>query len=99
MGLIKLQPILIFSEFYSSSLLSRKLKYNPQDDPPLPEDDENKEKRTDDISSWDADFLKVYNLLVHFFFLPGRDTYIHNIHIQFHLTNFMCRLIRELSLS
>ena len=25
-----------------------------QDDPPLPEDDENKEKRTDDISSWDA---------------------------------------------
>ena len=33
---------------------------NPvQDDPPLPEDDENKEKRTDDISSWDADFLKV----------------------------------------
>ncbi|CAD7090745.1 unnamed protein product [Hermetia illucens] len=29
---------------------------------PLPnptEDDENKEKRTDDISSWDADFLKV----------------------------------------
>jgi hypothetical protein len=36
-----------------------------QDDPPLPEDDENKEKRTDDISSWDADFLKV--LLVPFF--------------------------------
>ena len=32
-----------------------------QDDPPLPEDDENKEKRTDDISSWDADFLKVDN--------------------------------------
>ena len=29
-----------------------------QDDPPLPEDDENKEKRTDDISSWDAEFLK-----------------------------------------
>jgi hypothetical protein len=37
-----------------------------QDDPPLPEDDENKEKRTDDISSWDADFLKVpYYLKVH----------------------------------
>ena len=34
-------------------------KSNSQDDPPLPEDDENKEKRTDDISSWDADFLKV----------------------------------------
>merc|ERR1711952_461915 len=30
-----------------------------KDDPPLPEDDENKEKRTDDISSWDSDFLKV----------------------------------------
>jgi len=29
-----------------------------KDDPPLPEDDENKEKRTDDISSWDAEFLK-----------------------------------------
>ncbi|KAG0720674.1 Skp1-related protein [Chionoecetes opilio] len=30
-----------------------------KDDPPLPDDDDNKEKRTDDISSWDADFLKV----------------------------------------
>ena len=30
-----------------------------KDDPPLPEDDENKEKRTDDICSWDTDFLKV----------------------------------------
>ena len=30
-----------------------------KDDPPIPEDDENKEKRTDDICSWDADFLKV----------------------------------------
>lgn len=31
-------------------------------DDPAPsstDDDENKEKRTDDISSWDADFLKV----------------------------------------
>ena len=25
----------------------------------IDQDDENKEKRTDDISSWDADFLKV----------------------------------------
>lgn len=31
-----------------------------KDDPPLPDDDDNKEKRTDDISSWDADFLKVW---------------------------------------
>jgi len=30
-----------------------------KDDPPVPEDDDSKEKRTDDISSWDADFLKV----------------------------------------
>ena len=30
-----------------------------KDDPQPTEDDENKEKRTDDISSWDADFLKV----------------------------------------
>lgn len=31
-----------------------------KDDPPLPDDDDSKEKRTDDISSWDADFLKVW---------------------------------------
>ncbi|CAI6364842.1 unnamed protein product [Macrosiphum euphorbiae] len=30
-----------------------------KDDPPAAEDDEGREKRTDDISSWDADFLKV----------------------------------------
>lgn len=30
-----------------------------KDDPPKPEDDENMEKRTDDIDSWDQDFLKV----------------------------------------
>ena len=30
-----------------------------KDDPPSPEDDENKERRTDYISSWDSDFLKV----------------------------------------
>ena len=30
-----------------------------KDDPPLPEDDENKEKRTDDIEPWDQEFLKV----------------------------------------
>ena len=30
-----------------------------KDDPPVPEDDENKEKRTDDNSTWDTDFLKV----------------------------------------
>lgn len=30
-----------------------------QDDPEPLEDDDNKEKRTDDISAWDTDFLKV----------------------------------------
>ncbi len=30
-----------------------------KDDPVPTEDEENKEKRTDDISSWDSDFLKV----------------------------------------
>ena len=30
-----------------------------KDDPPLPEDDENREKRTDDIPPWDQEFLKV----------------------------------------
>jgi S-phase kinase-associated protein 1 len=30
-----------------------------KDDPAQPEEEENKEKRSDDISSWDADFLKV----------------------------------------
>ena len=30
-----------------------------KDDPPPPEDDENREKNTNDISSWDQDFLKV----------------------------------------
>jgi len=30
-----------------------------RDDPPMAEEDDNKEKRTDDISSWDADFLKL----------------------------------------
>ena len=30
-----------------------------KDDPPLPEDGENKEERKDNICSWDADFLKV----------------------------------------
>ncbi|KAM8711212.1 hypothetical protein ACLKA7_000362 [Drosophila subpalustris] len=33
--------------------------YHAQDDPQEAQEDENKEKRTDDISSWDADFLKV----------------------------------------
>jgi len=30
-----------------------------KDDPPMPEDDEELDMRTDDICSWDADFLKV----------------------------------------
>ena len=38
-----------------------------KDDPPLPDDDDNKEKRTDDISSWDADFLKVLGEFLFYF--------------------------------
>ena len=30
-----------------------------KDDPPAPEDDKNREKRTDDIDPWDQEFLKV----------------------------------------
>ena len=30
-----------------------------KDDPPVADDEENKEKRTDDIATWDTDFLKV----------------------------------------
>jgi len=30
-----------------------------KEDPPLVDEDDNKEKRTDDIGSWDSDFLKV----------------------------------------
>jgi len=33
--------------------------FDLQDDPLPVEDDTSKDKRTDDISSWDADFLKV----------------------------------------
>ena len=45
----------------NSSILQRVIQWASyhKDDPPAVEDDENKEKRTDDISSWDADFLKV----------------------------------------
>ncbi len=30
-----------------------------KDDPPLPEDDENRDKRSDNIDPWDQEFLKV----------------------------------------
>jgi len=45
-----------------SSVILRKVilwATHHRDDPPITEDDESKDKRTDDISSWDADFLKV----------------------------------------
>lgn len=45
----------------NSAILRRVLQWANyhKDDPVSTDDDENKEKRTDDISSWDADFLKV----------------------------------------
>ena len=30
-----------------------------KDDPPIPDDDDGKDRRTDDICSWDQEFLKV----------------------------------------
>jgi len=45
----------------SSAILTKVIEWatHHKDDPPPPEDADNKEKRTDDITSWDADFLKV----------------------------------------
>jgi len=45
----------------SSAILGKVIDWatHHKDDPPPPEDAEVKEKRTDDISSWDMDFLKV----------------------------------------
>lgn len=52
----------------NSAILTRVLRWANyhKDDPQPTEDDENKEKRTDDISSWDADFLKVDQGTFHF---------------------------------
>ena len=54
-------PLIIF-ELYV--MLPYKCCICEQDDPPLVEDDEDKEKRTDDISPWDANFLKVIHSLI-----------------------------------
>jgi len=45
----------------NSTILNKVIQWatHHKDDAPPLEDDETKEKRTDDISSWDADFLKV----------------------------------------
>ncbi|XP_058060058.1 S-phase kinase-associated protein 1 [Anopheles bellator] len=45
----------------NSAILRKVLQWATyhKDDPMPVEDDDSKEKRTDDISSWDADFLKV----------------------------------------
>ena len=45
----------------NSSILRKVIQWCTyhKNDPPTPDDDDNREKRTDDISSWDADFLKV----------------------------------------
>jgi hypothetical protein len=49
----------MIGRFYFASLMYCICMMMLQDDAPPLEDDETKEKRTDDISSWDADFLKV----------------------------------------
>ena len=44
----------------STNILKKVIQWSTHHkDEPTPVDDENKEKRTDDISSWDLDFLKV----------------------------------------
>ncbi|XP_063729458.1 S-phase kinase-associated protein 1-like isoform X4 [Symsagittifera roscoffensis] len=45
----------------SSTIFNKVLEWlkHHKDDPPMPEDDENREKRTDDIPPWDQEFLKV----------------------------------------
>lgn len=45
----------------TSAILRKFLQWadHHKDDPDSLDDDENKEKRTDDISAWDAEFLKV----------------------------------------
>jgi len=45
----------------NSAILKKVIQWatHHKDDPPLPEDEENREKSTNDISSWDQDFLKV----------------------------------------
>ncbi|KAI2810960.1 hypothetical protein RDWZM_002203 [Blomia tropicalis] len=45
----------------NSSILRKVIQWCTyhKNDPPTPDDDEQREKRTDDIPSWDADFLKV----------------------------------------
>lgn len=45
----------------NSSILKKVIQWATyhQNDPPTPDDDDTREKQKDDISSWDADFLKV----------------------------------------
>ena len=45
----------------NAAILKKVIQWATQhkEDPPLPEKDENKERRTDDISAWDSEFLKV----------------------------------------
>ncbi|CAF1105407.1 unnamed protein product [Adineta steineri] len=45
----------------NSAILKKVIQWatHHKDDPPPPEDDENREKNTNDISTWDLDFLKV----------------------------------------
>ena len=45
----------------NAAILKKVIQWSTQhkDDPPITEEDENKEKRSDDIPSWDIEFLKV----------------------------------------
>ena len=62
-----------------------------KDDAPMPEDDENKEKRTDDICSWDVEFLKVDQGTLFELILVGTYSAVHHkctsIHLKITLTS------------
>jgi len=55
------QPEAIPLQNVTAAILKKVITWcqHHKDDPIVNEDDENKEKRTDDIGSWDAEFLKV----------------------------------------
>jgi len=55
------QPEAIPVSNVNSAILKKVITWcqHHKDDPIVNEDDDNKEKRTDDIGSWDAEFLKV----------------------------------------
>jgi S-phase kinase-associated protein 1 len=69
----------------NSAILKKVIQWatHHKDDPPPPEDDENREKNTNDISSWDQDFLKVDQGTLFELILVRRFLSFHRIFILF----------------